>query len=77
VSNEELLLDIVTTWVARTSPGDIETSRTAAAVALSAYSAGASVSESCREARRFLGCRANHPSRPGIPAGRGSLSALR
>jgi hypothetical protein len=76
VSNEELLLDIVATWAARTSPGDIETGSAAAAVALSAYAAGASVGEACREARRFLGCRANHPSRRSIPAGPRLLSAL-
>lgn len=63
MTNEELLVDIVETWATEIMPDDAESGRAAAAVALHAYVAGASVSEACREARSFLRGRAAHPSR--------------
>jgi hypothetical protein len=67
VSGEEFLLDMVTTWAARAFPHDIDTSRVAAAVAVSVYAAGASASEACCQARRVVACRATHPSQRDIP----------
>lgn len=62
ITSEELLLDLVRDWVSDVLPGDAEAAADAAQVALSAYEGGASVSEACSEARRFVGSWCRHPS---------------
>jgi hypothetical protein len=68
VTDEKLLVSMVQTWGAELFPDDPQVGRRAAALALSAYMGGASLSEACREARVFLAGRARHPAgRGGVP----------
>ena len=60
--SEDLLLALVGDWVAEVLPGATEAAADAAQVALRAYEGGASVSEACTEARRFVGSWYRHPS---------------
>ena len=65
---EELLAHIVKAWAAEMVPDEPQASAAAAEAAISAYAAGASVSEACYEARTLLGSWARHPSRRQTPA---------
>ena len=67
MSDVDLLISTVQTWAAELFPDDPHVGKRAAALALSAYMGGASLSEACHEARVFLAGRAHHP------AGRGGL----
>jgi hypothetical protein len=61
----ELILDNnVRSWVGHVLPGEPGAANAAAAVAVRAFSGGASVSEACIEARRMVGSWSRHPSRP-------------
>jgi len=62
---EELLMELVRSWVEDALPGDTEAAEDAAAVALRAYAGGASVSEACAEARRLVVSWSRHPSQGG------------
>lgn len=60
----ELVLDrAVRDWVEQVLPGEPGAANAAAAVALRAFVGGASVSESCIEARHLVGSWCQHPSR--------------
>jgi hypothetical protein len=62
VTGEELLIATVQTWAAELFRDDPHVGQRAAALALSAYIGGASLSEACHEARVFLAGRARHPA---------------
>jgi hypothetical protein len=62
VTDEELLISMVRTWAAELFPNNPQVGNRAAVLALSAYMAGASLSEACHEARVFLTGRASHPA---------------
>jgi len=62
VTNELILAEMVRAWVDRQYPGDARAADRAAAIAEGAYAGGASVSEACRDAERFVGSWSCHPS---------------
>ena len=62
-SPESLLAGIVRDWALGVLPQETAAADGAVRVAMRSYAAGASVSESCREARKFLGSWSRHPSR--------------
>jgi hypothetical protein len=68
MSAELVLTAEVRCWVDRVAPGDHLLADVAVSKALSSYGGGASVSESCQEARRLVGCRVRHPSSPSTSA---------
>ena len=60
---ETILVGMIEEWAARQVPGDADVAEKAAALALQRYADGASVSEACEEAQRFVRCWMRHPSR--------------
>jgi hypothetical protein len=62
VSNELLLAGVVRKWAEEVWPAEPAAAEGAVTVAMRCYAGGASVSESCREARGFLRGWARHPS---------------
>jgi hypothetical protein len=64
MSAELILEGTVRSWVDQVLPGEPGAADAAAAVAILAFSGGASVSEACIEARRLVGSWSRHPSRP-------------
>lgn len=62
MTHELLLAGLVRDWASGVVPGEPAAANAAAAVALRCYAGGASVSEACREARRFVECWARHPA---------------
>ena len=63
VTAETILVNMVEEWAVREVPRDPDVAAKAAALALQCYVGGASVSEACEEARRFVRCWMRHPSR--------------
>lgn len=63
---ELLLTEAVRDWTERAVPGDRAAADDAVEVALRAFAAGASVAESCEEARKFVASWVSHPA--SIPA---------
>ena len=63
---ELLLENLVREWAAELLPGEADAANDAAATALAAFEAGASLSEACILTREFLESWSRHPShRPG------------
>ena len=62
VMPELLIANLVRDWAGRMLPGEPGVAERAAAQAVRCYAGGASVSEACREARRFVECWSHHPS---------------
>lgn len=75
MSHEVLLVGLIREWTEGVLPGQPAAADAAAGVALRCYAGGASVSESCREARRFVGSWAHHPSHQPAPRGEQLLVA--
>jgi hypothetical protein len=71
VSAELIVAAEVRCWVDQVAPGERLLADAAVAKALTSYVGGASVSESCQEARRLVGCRRRHPSSPSTSAHNG------
>ena len=61
---ELVLTEQVQAWVARVAPQERGLREAAIDRALTTYAGGASVSEACQEARRFVRGRLRHPSCP-------------
>ena len=59
---QQFLADLVHDWVTSVLPHQPAAARRAAAVAVRAYSSGASVSEACLIARQFVESWARHPA---------------
>ncbi len=62
MTKQSVLADAVRAWAQGQLPDAEGVAEQAARVALTFYGTGASVSESCREARRFVACWARHPA---------------
>lgn len=62
MTNESVLADAVRVWAQGELPDCEGVAEKAARVALTSYGTGASVSESCRQARRFVASWARHPA---------------
>ena len=59
---ELLITETVRRWALEAFPDEPFLAAPATSAALHAYAAGASVSEACREGRRFVRCCQRHPS---------------
>lgn len=62
MTHEQLLSRLVSEWALKTLPHQSVAAERAAAVAVRAYTNGASVGEACFLAREFLESWARHPS---------------
>jgi hypothetical protein len=62
MTQELLLARLVREWIEDVLPGDEQVAERAANVAVQRYVGGASVSEACLWARRFVESWARHPS---------------
>ena len=69
MTGDVMIADVVRQWVAQLLPERPDVADAAASVAARAYEGGASVSEACQEAQRFVGSWTRHPShrQPGGP----------
>ena len=68
MSQELLVASMARQWAARLLPAEPWAAGAAEHVALHAYAGGGSVSEACREVRRFAASWARHPSHPSHPS---------
>ena len=62
MTTELIIADVVRRWTSEVLPDAPEAADAAATLAVRWYSGGASVSEACQEARRFVGSWSRHPS---------------
>jgi hypothetical protein len=62
VTDEAVLGRVVREWADHAVPGEQALAEKAAGLAMRCYAGGASMSEACSEARRFVGCWTRHPS---------------
>ena len=62
MTNELVLAEVVRAWTAKVLPGEPNVAERAATLARACYAGGASVTEACWTARRFVDSFVRHPA---------------